>query len=69
MQEMTPGAVRNHFPDRTMQRIPIPVMMDAHRNQVSTVLKKQEALCIKLNEIQNKLYPSRAEIWMHEGAV
>lgn len=67
IQEMTPGAVRNHFPDRTMRRIPIPVMTEAHRTQVSAMLKKQEALSMKLNEIQNELHQSRAEIWMYEG--
>jgi hypothetical protein len=69
MQEMTPGTVRNHLPDRAMRQIPIPVMTQAYRNQVSAILKKQEALSMKSNEIRNELHKSRTEIWGYKGAV
>jgi hypothetical protein len=52
MLELTPGAVRAHFPDRKLRQIPIPVMIEAHRNQATDLLEKQEALRKKLSEIQ-----------------
>jgi len=67
MQELTPGAVRDHFPGRTLRRIPIPVMTEAHRMQVKAVLDKQDALRLQLNELQEALYQSRSDIWPYDG--
>lgn len=67
MLEMTPGAVRERFQERTLRRIPIPVMTEAYRNQATDLLAKQEVLRKKLSEIREVLYQSRSEIWSYEG--
>lgn len=67
MLELTPGAVRDHFPGRTLRQIPIPVMTETHRMQVKAVLAKQDVLQKQLHELREALYQSRSEIWPYDG--
>lgn len=67
MLELTSGAVRAHFPDRTLRQIPIPVMTAAHRMQVKAVLAKQDVLQKQMHELREAMYQSRSDIWPYDG--